>query len=197
MRSLIPVLQTFTMTQRTITGFLSPPAGHCVEPSLTTPTPGQVDRNKRDSNNLLRRVNIKPNKARRGEKKRQRRMNSGWKGRVIDTFRSLYRKTHFRVIRNGKSSPPLLNNIGFNQGGVASGLMFRKYMSALCDYLSKEFGIVISDIIAHILWGDDLILFSDTVEGLQRQLIGFQKFCSHNKIIVNETKNEVYVFWYR
>ena len=53
--------------------------------------------------------------------------------------------------------------------GIASGLMFRKYMSDVCDYLSREFGIVISDdIIANILWGDDLILFSDTVEGLQR-----------------------------
>ena len=53
--------------------------------------------------------------------------------------------------------------------------MFKKYMSDLCDYLSKEFGIVTSDdIIAHILWGDDLISFSDTVEGLQRQLIGLQ-----------------------
>ena len=28
-------------------------------------------------------------------------MNSGWNGRVIDMFRSLYRKTHFRVKRNG------------------------------------------------------------------------------------------------
>ena len=36
-------------------------------------------------------------------------MNSGCKGRVIDTFRSLYWKTYFRVKRNGKSSPPLLN----------------------------------------------------------------------------------------
>ena len=60
-------------------------------------------------------------------------MNSGWKGRAIDTFRGMYRKTHFRVKRNGKSSPTLLNNIGVNEGGVASGLNFRKYMSDLCD----------------------------------------------------------------
>ena len=48
-------------------------------------------------------------------------MNSRWKGRVIDTFRSLYRKTHFIVKRNGKSSQPLLNNIGVNQGGSSVG----------------------------------------------------------------------------
>ena len=53
-------------------------------------------------------------------------MNSEWKGRVIDTFRSLYRNTHFRVKRHGNSSPPLLNNIGVNQGEIASELMLRK-----------------------------------------------------------------------
>ena len=36
-------------------------------------------------------------------------------------------------------------------------------MSDLSTYLSKEYGIVISnEIIAHILWADDLILFSDS-----------------------------------
>ena len=42
----------------------------------------------------------------------------------------------------------------------------------------------------HILWGDDLIIFSDSVDGLQRQLNGLQKFYSQNKIIVNETKTK-------
>ena len=57
------------------------------------------------------------------------------------------------------------------------------------SYLSSEVGIAISNkIIAHILWGDDLILFSDTPSGLQKQLDGLLKFCSNNKIIVNEIK---------
>ena len=118
-------------------------------------------------------------------------MKNGWKGKVIDTFRSLYDKTHFRVKRNGKLSPVILNNIGVNQGGITSGLMFRIYMSDLSEHLSKQFGIVVSnDIIMHILWGDDLIIFSDSVDGLQKQLNGLQKFCSQNKIIVNETKTK-------
>ena len=41
-------------------------------------------------------------------------------------------------------------------------------MSDLSTYLSSEVGIAISnEIIAHILWGDDFILFSDTPSGLQ------------------------------
>ena len=122
-------------------------------------------------------------------------IRNGWKGKVIDTFGSLYTKTHFKVKRNGRLSPPILSNIGVNQGGITSGLMFRKYMSDLSEYLSKQFGVVVSDdIVMHVLWGDDLILFSDAVHGLQRQLHGLEKFCSRNKIIVNETKTKAMSF---
>ena len=68
-------------------------------------------------------------------------------------------------------------------------------MSDLSTYLSKKVGIAISnEIIAHILWADDLILFSDSPTGLQKQLNGLLKFCSNNKIIVNETKTKTMCF---
>ena len=68
--------------------------------------------------------------------------------------------------------------MGVNQGGVASGLLFRKYMADLNALLNTEFGVCIGEmIIAHILWADDLILMSDTPEGLQHQVNGLFKFC--------------------
>ena len=122
-------------------------------------------------------------------------MNCGWKGRVIDTLRSLYDKSHFRVKRHGKLSPIIQSRAGVNQGGISSGLMFRKYMADLGDYLNSQHGIVISDeILVHLLWADDLILFSDTTEGLQSLLNGLEKFCSNNQMIVNETKTKVLCF---
>ena len=63
-------------------------------------------------------------------------MKNGWKGKAIDTFRSLYDKTLFRVMRNGKLSPVILNNSGVNQGGITSGLIVRKYMSDLSEHIS-------------------------------------------------------------
>lgn len=122
-------------------------------------------------------------------------IQSGWSGRVIDTMRNFYEKTYFRVNVKGLLSPPIPNHIGVNQGGNASGLMFRKYLADLCDYLHKEVGVCIGNIIiAHLLWADDLILFSDTVKGLQRQLDGLYKFCCDNMMIVNELKTKVMVF---
>ena len=121
-------------------------------------------------------------------------MNCGWKGRVIDTLRSLCDKIQFRVKRHDKLSPIIQSQTGVNQGGISSGLMFRKYMADLGDYLN----IVISDEIpVHLLWADDLIIFSDTTEGLQSLLNGLEKFYSNNEMIVNETKTNVSCFGIR
>ena len=120
---------------------------------------------------------------------------NGWTGRVIDTLRSLYAKSKFRVKRNGALSPAIWNQSGVNQGGISSGLLFRKYMADLGNYLNSEYGVVLSDeIIVHLLWADDLILFSDTQHGLQKLLNGLQKFCHNNHMVVNETKIKVMCF---
>ena len=122
-------------------------------------------------------------------------MKEGWHGRVIDTLRNLYTKTHFRVKRNGKLSAPIASTLRVNQGGVASGLLFRKHLKDLDDYLKKDAGVCINEtIIAHLLWADDLILFSDTEKGIQKQLDGLKKFCENNRMIVNETKTKVMTF---
>ena len=51
-----------------------------------------------------------------------------------------------------------------------------------------------NEIIAYLLWADDLILFSNTFKGLQIQLDGLKQFCSNNHMIVNEIKTKNMVF---
>ena len=122
-------------------------------------------------------------------------MKEGWHGPVIDTLRNLYSKTSFRIKNNGLISSLIFDKLGVNQGGVASGLLFRKYMADLDSYLSTEHGVCINnEIIAHLLWADDLILFSDSFRGLQVQLDGLNQFCSNNHMIVNEIKTKIMVF---
>ena len=36
-----------------------------------------------------------------------------------------------------------MNNMGVNQGRIASGFLFRKYMADCEAYLSREYGVVI------------------------------------------------------
>ena len=122
-------------------------------------------------------------------------MKGGWHGPVIDTLRNLYGKTSFRVKSKGRVSSIILIKLGVNQGGVASGLLFRKYMCDLESYLSISHGVCLNgEIIAHLLWADDLVLLSDTFHGLQTQLDGLNKFCHNNHMIVNEMKTKFMVF---
>ena len=68
-------------------------------------------------------------------------------------------------------SPPILDQLGVNQGGNASPTLFRTYLADLGEYLTKHVGLCISDtIVAHLLWADDLVLISDSEQGLQKQL---------------------------
>ena len=120
---------------------------------------------------------------------------AGLHGRVIDTLQNLYSKTRYRLKHNSKLSPPITQNIGVNQGGNASPLLFRKYMADLVKYLHKHTGVCISqDILMHLLWADDLILVSSTLAGLQKQLDGLHQFCANNQMIVNELKTKFMVF---
>ena len=122
-------------------------------------------------------------------------IKSGWHGRVVDTLRSLYRKTQYRVKHKGYLSEPILDSTGVNQGGVASGLLFRKYMSDLILYLDAEVGICVEDmIISHLLWADDLVLLANGVAGLQKQLDGLLRFTSDNHAIVNAIKTKCMAF---
>ena len=111
---------------------------------------------------------------------------------VIDTMRNFYSKTYFRLAVNGRSSPPIPNHIGVNQGGSISGLLFRKYLSD--KYMYKGWVFVSRIQLSYLLWLDYLILVSDSSDGLQIQLNGLFDFCFDNKMVVNEMKTRVMVY---
>ena len=68
-------------------------------------------------------------------------------------------------------------------------------MADLSEYLYTAVGIWLGDsIVTHLLLADDLILLSDSVTGLQKQLNGLFRFCSDNVMIVNEMKTKVMVY---
>ena len=52
----------------------------------------------------------------------------------------------------------------------------------------------LTSLMTHNITNYNLILFSDTPSGLKKQLNGLLKFCSNNKIIVNEIKTNSMCF---
>ncbi len=73
--------------------------------------------------------------------------------------------------------------------------MFKIFLADLYKYLTTEVGVELSTaIITYILYADDLILVSDSVEGLQKLIDGLFSFCKKWHMIVNLTKTKIIVF---
>lgn len=125
-------------------------------------------------------------------------IKSGLHGKVINLLRSLYNQTKARVKINGLLYDWIFDEVGVNQGGPNSPRLFNKFLSDLSQFLSSLYGINIADnlILLHLLWADDLLIVSDTEEGLQSQIDGVHKFCSQSHMIVNELKTKIMIFGY-
>jgi hypothetical protein len=74
--------------------------------------------------------------------------------------------------------------------------MFKDFLSDMSDYLTKTCGIVINNdlLLLHLLWADDLILISNTPEGLQLQLDNLERYCAIWQMIVNIIKTKFMAF---
>ena len=123
-------------------------------------------------------------------------IKGGIKGRIILLLRNMYSKIKAQVKVQNKLYRWITDSCGTNQGGPLSPNMFRQLLQDLSCYLDSKRGIVLNanQILLHLLWADDLILLSDTEEGLQRQLDGVFQFCSKSQMIVNSLKTKVMVF---
>ena len=77
-------------------------------------------------------------------------------------------------------------------------MIFRKYMEDLCTYMHQHTGVTLSqeELLAYLLWADDLICASGKVLDAQKQLDGLSVFCSKNRSLVNTIKTKYMVFGY-
>ena len=118
----------------------------------------------------------------------------GFKTKVVDLLRSLYKKSTVRVLVNGHLSKEVGYERGIKQGCVLSPLLFILYLSELGYILEKNpNGIQLAgQRIAGLLYIDDLVLVGKSakeVEALLEQVQGVLKEldmkinCSKSKIV--------------
>jgi hypothetical protein len=117
-------------------------------------------------------------------------------GKLIRLLHDMYSKTKSKICINGYLSEFLYDTLGVNQGGANSPDMFVDFLSDMSEYLTQSCGIVVSTelLLMHLLWADDLILVSDSVSGLQKQLDNLYNFCCDWQLIVNTVKTKFMVF---
>lgn len=119
----------------------------------------------------------------------------GVKGNFCKVLLSMFEKSHAKVRWNNQLSASIDSLFGVLQGGIISPKLFTEYLSDIGSYLHKNCGIVIDDaLFYYLLYADDLVLCSDSAEGLQKQIDGLFNYCKKWHMLLNMGKTKILVF---
>jgi len=122
-------------------------------------------------------------------------LKRGIHGKLLNIIMSMFDKAKCKVKWKGVVGGEIGSEFGVLQGGMLSPKLFTEFLTDLHKYLSQECGVLVSNmIISYILFADDLILCSETPEGLQKLIDGLLNYCSKWHLILSLTKTKVMIF---
>lgn len=121
----------------------------------------------------------------------------GIQGKLLNVIKALYNDVKSCVVVNGHLSDYFCNNVGLMQGEVLSPILFNLYVN---DF---EMNFLKSGCIPHellslnlflLMYADDMVLFSESVEGLQLLLNELSHYCKTWNLCINVEKSKIVVF---
>ena len=118
-------------------------------------------------------------------------------GKFLALLRSLYSNISLRVIVNSHSlSNAFPSNVGVFQGDNLSPNLFNLYINGLIDDFDHSCSPVLlgQKHISCLLYADDLVLLSESQEGLQNCLNKTWGYCKSWGLEINYTKSKVMIF---
>ena len=126
----------------------------------------------------------------------QKLLDIGITGKFYDILKFMYEGDQVCIKLNNFITPAIKTIMGVRQGCVLSPLLFNIYMSDFPKSLSQDIGVCINDNlrINCILWADDIILFSETEEGLNTLLSELKTYSDLNHLKINTDKTKCMIF---
>ena len=100
--------------------------------------------------------------------------------KFVRIIKNMLDKAECRVKCDGELSNTFDTNSGVLKGGISSPKLFTEYID--------------DTLISYLLHADDLVLFSTSAEGLQKQIDNYYKYCETWHLIVNNAKSKVLLF---
>jgi ribonuclease P/MRP protein subunit RPP40 len=122
--------------------------------------------------------------------------NMGLRGKVWSVLRNMYSVVKSCVKNNCVLSVFLYCAVGLRQGEILSPVLFSLFIEDLENSLQRNIhdGIEIDQITLFLLlFADDVVLFSETPEGLQRSLDAVYDYCSRWSFAVNCDQTKIMV----
>ena len=94
-----------------------------------------------------------------------------------------------------KLTDPFLTNQGVKQGCILSPILFNIFLADLSNSLKDDPLKLSEDVgIKSIIWADDLLLLSESENGLNKKLENLYNYCIENGTVLNQDKTKCMVF---
>ena len=107
----------------------------------------------------------------------------------------MFSKAECRVKWDSRISEILKSEYGVLQGGILSPKLFTEFLKDISATFDQDQGIPVDTLLmVYLLFADDLVLFSESAEGLQKQLTALYLYASLRHIIVSIPKTKVLIF---
>ena len=122
-------------------------------------------------------------------------LNRGIDGNVLNIIKSMFSKAECRVKWDSRISDILKSEFGVLQGGMLSPKLFTEFLQDISASFDQGQSIAVDTLLmVYLLFADDLVLFSESAEGLQKQLTALYSYASLWHIIVSIPKTKVLIF---
>lgn len=121
----------------------------------------------------------------------------GLRGKMLDIIRSMYDSIKSKVKFLNELSNEFSCSLGVRQGECLSPFLFSMFLNDLEEqFILKGFDGVDVDMIKMLilLYADDIVIFSETAEGLQKGFDILLAYCNRWKLKVNTNKTKVMIF---
>ena len=116
---------------------------------------------------------------------------------MLHLLQSIYQNAKSRVYANNSFSEPFLQSKGVRQGCNLSPLLFSLYMNDLQSYLNCNLSgscKLNNHKIRLLMFADDIVLLTDSAEGLQNSINRLVEFCNGWDLSINIEKTKVLIF---
>ena len=114
---------------------------------------------------------------------------------MYNVLKSMYRGSYSRVKCKGVLTEPISIKQGVHQESVLSPLLFNIFINDIGDNLLLDGAPILHESrISHLLYADDLVLFSTSENELQNNIDRVNTFCKNWGLAININKSKIMVF---